>query len=266
LSRVAEKVKVTINTVMRTIGYQIRRFPGPEAPSPEPASLPPDFDETDIALWEAVAPYTMTSPERVFSLRRAVEYVVKNDVPGDFVECGVWKGGSSMVMALTLLRLGDWSRHLYLYDTFEKGWPEASEVDVTFDGVTGHELYLQAIARGETEDTLFAKFHAVQAAMDSTEYPPDKVHMIKGRVEETIPDHIPDTIALLRLDTDWYESTKHELVHLYPRLSVGGPLIIDDYGWFEGARKATDEYFEEHHVSMLLHRVDHGGYRIGVKQ
>jgi len=208
----------------------------------------------------------MTGPERVFSLRRAVEYVVENDIPGDLVECGVWKGGSSMVMALTLLRLDDVSRGVCLYDTFEKGWPKGSEEDVTVDGVRAHDFYVQALARGETEDTLFAKFHAVREAMTSTGYPADKVHMIKGRVEETIPDQAPDTIALLRLDTDWYESTKHELVHLYPRLSVGGPLIIDDYAYFEGARKATDEYFTEHEVSMLLHRLDAGGCRIGVKQ
>ena len=79
--------------------------------------------------------------------------------------------------------------------------------------------------------------------MASTGYPPDRVRYVKGPVERTIPDRLPGgPIALLRLDTDWYESTRHELLHLFPLLSPGGVLIIDDYGHWSGARKAVDEY------------------------
>ena len=94
--------------------------------------------------------------------------------------------------------------------------------------------------------------------------PLDKVFFVKGMVEQTIPAHAPDRIAMLRLDTDWYESTKHELEHLYPRLSGKGTLIIDDYGHFLGARKATDEYFARLKVRPLLSRVDYAG-RIALK-
>ena len=83
-------------------------------------------------------------------------------------------------------------------------------------------------------------------------------------MEETIPTHIPHAISLLRLDTDWYESTKHELTHLFPLLSPGGVIIIDDYGHWQGAKKAVDEYFEENKIKILLNRIDYTG-RIGVK-
>jgi hypothetical protein len=90
------------------------------------------------------------------------------------------------------------------------------------------------------------------------------VRFVKGLVEDTLPSSAPESIALLRLDTDWYESTRHELIHLFPRLVSGGVLILDDYGHWQGARKALDEYFEEHGVKMLLNRIDYSA-RIGVK-
>jgi hypothetical protein len=85
-----------------------------------------------------------------------------------------------------------------------------------------------------------------------------------GKVEDTIPADIPEKIALLRLDTDWYESTKHELIHLFPRLQKGGVLIIDDYGFWKGARKAVDEYFAENNIQILLNRIDDTG-RMAIK-
>jgi O-methyltransferase len=104
----------------------------------------------------------------------------------------------------------------------------------------------------------------VMEAIESTAYPSEKVHYIKGMVEQTIPEFVPKKIALLRLDTDWYESTKHELEHLFPRLSKGGVLIIDDYGHWQGARKAVEEYLKKNDVKILLNRIDYTG-RMGVK-
>ncbi len=100
--------------------------------------------------------------------------------------------------------------------------------------------------------------------MLSTGYKKEKVHFIKGKVEETIPKNIPKEIALLRLDTDWYESTKHELTHLFPLLKPNGVLIIDDYGHWEGVRKAVDEYISDNNIHILLNRIDYSG-RIAVK-
>lgn len=251
--------KILINKALSRLGYIITRVDRPGG------KIPADFDAVDRALWGRVMPYTMTGHTSAYSLRRAVEYVVRAGIPGDIVECGVWKGGCSMAMALTLEALGDRTRSLYLYDTYDDGWPEGGPDDVMTDGTTAHELWLAAVARGENPDTLFAKHDQVAAAMKSTGYPMEKVHLVKGKVEETIPGTMPDKIALLRLDTDWYESTRHEFLHLYPRLAPGGVLIVDDYGLWQGSRKATDEYFSEQGIHMLLHRIDDYGCRIGIK-
>jgi hypothetical protein len=100
--------------------------------------------------------------------------------------------------------------------------------------------------------------------MRDTGYDSEKVFFVKGKVEETLPAHAPDRISLLRLDTDWYESTYHELTHLYPRLTVGGVLIIDDYGHWAGARRAVDDFIGKNKLRLLLNRVDYTG-RICVK-
>jgi hypothetical protein len=259
--------KVAIHTALHKTGYQISRYYRQPGGAMAHGEQPPvDLTERDIAVCRRVLPYTMTSYEQIFSLRRAVEYIIHGRIPGNFVECGAWKGGSSMVMALTLLEVGDTSRHLYLYDTFDAGWPDAiSEHDVSVYGETPRDMWVRAQQQGWTVETLFARQEAVRQAMASTGYPMDKVHLIKGKVEDTIPAQAPETIALLRLDTDWYESTWHEMTRLYPRISRGGVLIQDDYGYLKGARKATDEYFAQRGIAMLLHRVNATGYRIGVR-
>jgi len=225
------------------------------------AEFPQDFDSGDIDTWRAVAPYTMTSRERVYALRAAARYVAKNQIPGDIVECGVWKGGSMMVVARTLLELRDTSRTLHLFDTFE-GMPPPTETDVDFAGLSAQ----LRLSRSAKDDNVWAvaPLEGVKSAVLGVGYDASKIRFVKGPVEETIPREAPERIALLRLDTDWYESTRHELVHLFPRLSPGGVIIIDDYGHWKGARKATDEYLGEHGIPLLLNRIDYTG-RIGVK-
>ena len=219
--------------------------------------LSPETRET----MERCRPFTMTSPERIASLCAAIEYVTKHDIPGDFVECGVWKGGSSMAAALTYQRTGR-TPDLYLYDTYEgMSAPTEDDIDAS-TGATAEDLLNQA-----SKDELvwcYSSLDEVKGNIGSTGYPMDRVHMIKGKVEDTIPGTIPEQIAILRLDTDFYESTRHELVHLYPRLSHGGVLIIDDYGHWLGARKAVDEYIEENGLRILLNRIDVTG-RIAIK-
>jgi O-methyltransferase len=216
----------------------------------------PDMDEATIRLFESVQPYTMTGIARVAALRQAVQYVAKNQIPGAIVECGVWKGGSMMAVAKTLLdcRAGD--RELHLFDTFE-GMTEPSDVDTDLGGVRASQWM-------EDSDKCCAGLDEVKRAMEITGYDPARIRYVKGKVEETIPSNAPERIALLRLDTDWYESTYHELVHLYPRLSVGGVLIIDDYGHWQGARQAVDQYIAEHNLKLLLNRIDYTA-RICVK-
>ena len=224
--------------------------------------LPPDFDELTTRIFNTVNPYTMTSPERVAALVEAVRYVVANDIPGDFVECGVWRGGSSMAAALALKELGDVSRELWLYDTYE-GMSAPTGEDVDVGGQSAATKFSQRQLSEDSSEWCRSPIDDVRRNLESTGYPADKLHFVKGKVQDTIPGEIPaDAIAILRLDTDWYESTRHEMQHLYPRLARNGVLILDDYGYWQGARKAVDEYFAAHEIRPLMGRVDFAGRMI----
>ena len=215
----------------------------------------PDFDETSLGVLRRVLPYTMTSPARIVALCAAVRHVEANNIPGAFVECGVWKGGSSMAAALTFTA----PRPLFLFDTFE-GMVAPTEHDRrATNGRPASGFYAEADK--DSKIWCYSPLEEVKRNMDSTGYPPDQVTYVKGKVEDTVPAGAPERIAILRLDTDWYESTRHELEHLYPRLSPGGVLIIDDYGYWTGARKAVDEYFGG---SLFLSRIDESG-RVAIK-
>jgi hypothetical protein len=195
----------------------------------------------------------MTSIERVDALRQAVEHIEANSVPGDIVECGVWRGGSMMAVALTLLRVNG-LRRLWLYDTFS-GMTTPGVEDRDFQGRAASDW--MATEDPETSHIWGKSSLAdVREAVAGTGYPMGHVEFVVGPVETTIPLHIPGRIALLRLDTDWFSSTYYELVHLWPRLAIGGILIIDDYGDWAGAKKAFDQYFQECDVKPFLHRID----------
>lgn len=226
-----------------------------EAPAADGShELPIDFDEADAELCRRIAPYTMTTPPRIYALRRAVEYVATRPIKGAIVECGVWRGGSMMAVALTLLRLGVTDRDLYLFDTFA-GMTEPGAEDIKHTGERAADVL--ASASRESHDWAVAPIDQVREAVLSVGYPTDRIHFVEGRVEHTLPANAPAEIALLRLDTDWYSSTKHELVHLYPRLARGGVLIIDDYAYWQGARRAVDEYIDENDLTLLLNRIDY---------
>lgn len=225
--------------------------------------FPPDFEPLDIEIIRKVVPYTMTSPERLVSLIRAIRYVVQNRIPGDIVECGVWKGGSMMAAALTLMALQATEKNLYLFDTFD-GMTGPGEHDVSYEGIPAGKLLQHSDKTEDVAIWAYSPLESVKKNVLSIGYEERKIHFIKGPVEDTIPGGAPAEISLLRLDTDWYESTHHELTHLYPRLARGGILIVDDYGHWQGARKATDQYIAEHKLPLFLSRIDYTG-RIAVK-
>jgi hypothetical protein len=242
---------------MRRLGYDVV--------SARPA-WPEDFSEAEIALCRHVAGRTMTSPEAVVTLAAAVRHVVSRGIPGAIVECGVWRGGSMMAVASTLLDMGRSDIDLYLFDTFS-GMSAPTERDVNIrSGQTAESLLAADPDRQGSLLWASAGMDDVSAAVASVGYPRHHTHLVPGMVEETLPAHAPQRVALLRLDTDWYESTRHELIHLYPRLQPGGVLIIDDYGWWRGAAQATDEYFAENPPAPLLVRVDDSGRRMAVKE
>ena len=223
----------------------------------------PDLDPAFFEVYERASEFTMTSVDRMYGLWQAVRYITAAGVPGDYVECGVWRGGSSVLAARTLLDLNDRSRRLWLYDTYE-GMNEPTDRDVDIDGLQVTQVWDEHRATPESELLCLASIEDVRANMAATGYPPEKIEYVQGKVEETIPARIPERIALLRLDTDWYESTRHEIEHLYPLLEPGGVLILDDYGHWAGAREAVDEYLRENDISLLLNRLDYSG-RLAIK-
>jgi hypothetical protein len=205
----------------------------------------------------------MTGHAKIQFLVEAVRYVDRYDIPGAVMECGVWRGGSMLAVAHTLLRLGVTDRDLYLFDTFS-GMTAPTDRDIRVKQRKHASEYLTAEGSGPTAwDHYVASVEDVKDGFECVEYPKDRVHLVPGRVEDTVPDQAPDRIAILRLDTDWYESTRHELTHLYNRLSPGGVLIIDDYGSWQGSKEATDEFRDETGEPLLLTRVARA--RVAVK-
>jgi hypothetical protein len=224
-------------------------------------------DIQDKEFWEIYKLcrlYTMTSIERLYALYTSVNYILYNKIPGSFVECGVWRGGSSMLIAKMLYNRNITDRKLYLFDTFE-GMSSPSKNDKDFLGTEASLLLKKNILNKKNSVWCLADLTDVQTNMRLTNFPDEKIIYIKGKVENTIPTTLlNEHISLLRLDTDWYESTKHELIHLFPKLENNGVLIIDDYGHWEGCRKAVDEYIRDNKINILLNRIDYTA-RVGIK-
>jgi hypothetical protein len=216
------------------------------------------FEEQDLRTLQRVRKQTMTSPERLVAVCESVRYLVRHDIPGAIVECGVWRGGTMMAAALTLMDLGE-VRPLYLYDTFA-GMSAPGPADEDARGQSAR-VGMEHFGSSEDGSSLWcnASLEIVRSNMESTGYPMEHVVFVEGPVEETIPGRLPESIALLRLDTDWYESTAHELKHLFPLISDYGTLAIDDYGHWKGSRKAVDEYLAAEGRPIMLTRTDYTG-------
>jgi len=243
-------LKSGIRKAAGALGYTIQRAVE-EPPAPKhPLELDPAYAE----IIARVAPFTMTGCDRVGALIDAVRYLAKANIPGAIVECGVWRGGSMMAAALALLEAGD-LRDLYLFDTFA-GMTEPGERDIDHVGVAAQPVFTQ-MAADDHNAWCYASLDDVRQNLLSTGYPADRCHFVQGDVLETLPAADPSHIALLRLDTDWYASTRHELTHLYPRIAKAGVLIIDDYGHWNGCRQAVDEYFADR--AVLMARIDYSG-------
>jgi hypothetical protein len=244
-------------------GYRLEKAKPPE-PGPKPrrkrAPIPRYVDAQAREVIRGVRPRTMTSHEKLFALIVAVRHVADHGIPGAVVECGVWRGGSMQAIARTLLERGDDDRELHLFDTFE-GMPAPTEQDRRFDGAPADALLAEKPRTAWV--WAVASLEDVKAGMAETGYPAQRIHYHAGLVEDTIPAAAPGLIALLRLDTDWHASTRHELEHLYDRVPSGGVILFDDYGYWEGARRAVDEFVAERGLRMLLAPMGSG--RIAVK-
>ena len=192
-------------------------------------------DVQDDFFWatlEQVHGCTLLDTSKLYNLYESTRYIVNNRIPGSIVECGVFLGGAMMLVATTLRELGDEERDIYLYDTFTGFADDVTEFDISYRGKKVGTQKIQHFMEA-TQNNLF-----------QTGYPESKIHFIEGDVAESLDGNLPSTISMLRLDTDTYASTKIELELAYPLLVPRGVLLIDDYGYSNGARKAVDEYFE----------------------
>ncbi len=214
-----------------------------------------DVSDEEKDILRFAKPYTMTSQARLVYLVRAVRYLVENRIPGSIIECGVWRGGSMMAVARTLVELKAADRDLYLFDTYA-GMNAPTEHDRKAEDDLDVRQKWQQSQRGDVNEWCYASIEDVRSNLLSTGYPEEKLHFIKGPVEETLAEFSVEQIALLRLDTDWYVSTKCELETLYSSVAPSGVVILDDYGSWDGARKAVDEFLPTLPYPVLLHRVD----------
>jgi hypothetical protein len=257
ISKVQEQIMLPIFVKLSRLQEQLWINIGGEPT----ADVEPGF----FAVYRKCQDHTLTSFKAMYAMYQAASYVVKAEIGGDFVECGVWKGGSSMIAALVFRQYGKTHRDLYLYDTYA-GMPNLGKHDADL-GTGPFQMFMDLTTRvrGGHAGVFYASQEEVRQNMLSTGYPGDKIILVKGMVELTIPSQSPERISLLHLDSDSYQSTYHELTYLYPRLAKGGVLIIDDYGSWKGSRKATDQYFEEHKISMLLTPVGSDGAQMGIK-
>lgn len=255
-------MKALLKSALASFGYRISRIP--DAPA-APEAFPVEFSPADGAIVAHVIDrkLTMVSRERLFATLMACRHVLAQGIPGDFVECGVWRGGNALIAADVFAREGA-PRSVHLFDTFA-GMTRPTAADVKArDGSDAMPEYL-AGQRDDHNDWCYASLDDVQRNFADARLLGPRVRLIQGDIVESLknPANLPESISVLRLDTDWYESTRAELEVLYPRLSPGGVLILDDYGHWGGARKAVDEYFRDR-PRPLLQYTDYTG-RMGVK-
>ena len=190
----------------------------------------------------------MSSNIRFVELINSVDYILKNKIKGDFVECGVWRGANLVVMQKLLERNRISNIKVYGFDTFE-GMSEPTEYDYDYMGNSAKDAMKKPKKEGRGI-WAYSTYERARNYCDNSVDQPENIIFVKGKVEETLikQENLPNSISLLRLDTDFYESTKIELEVLFPLLTKGGVLIIDDYGHFRGSQKAVDEYFKNQNI------------------
>ncbi|MGR8949173.1 MAG: TylF/MycF/NovP-related O-methyltransferase [Gammaproteobacteria bacterium] len=250
----SENLKIVRTNISRESAKAVRKILAPKGMRELPPKYPQDFSKFTCNLWDKVDPYTMTSQPRVANLEYATRYIARHNITGDFVECGVGAGGSMMAVAYTLLDENITDRRLLLYDTYA-GMARPTDKDVSVFGKPATRKWEKKSNDGTCTWHNYP-LEDVQANLALTEYPQTQIHFIKGLVQDTLPGNDSDAIALLRLDTNLYESTIAECEYLFPKLRSGGVLIIDDYYRWLGQKDAVDEYLTKHNIPMLLTRID----------
>ncbi|HLB47446.1 MAG TPA: TylF/MycF/NovP-related O-methyltransferase [Anaerolineales bacterium] len=245
------------NTAIRLfdkLGYAIRKksyFP----------TYPYELEKDAQDAVSAVRAHTMVSLEGLATLYDQAVFCETRHISGDFVECGTWRGGAVGLMAIANLKHGASRRHIHLFDSFE-GLPEP---DAAVDGEHAVQ-HARAAGAGVSGRLVPIGAEAFIGSLEENRdllekqigYDPHCLHYHKGWFQETLPVAAKtiDRIAILRIDADWYASTKVCLEHLYDKVVSGGFVIIDDYLSFEGCKKAVDEFMEAQKITAYLNHID----------
>jgi O-methyltransferase len=251
-----DRVYRSLQGLARRFGYNFEV--NPFSKNGFPGYVEPEF----IKLVEKYRDKTMVPWGGLHMAYRAARYVAENKVPGAIVECGIWRGGCVLLMADAIAKTGAIYDY-YLYDTYA-GMSEPGNEDTSAIG-HARKFFGNAKWGKDHVDWCYASVDDVSANIEVSGNPRERFKLIEGKVEDTIPNTVPDEIALLRLDTDWYESTRHEMIHLFPKLTRGGVFICDDYGFWQGAQKAVDEYLAALDEPFLLTVDSSTGRAIGVR-
>lgn len=253
-----QKLKSAIMSLATQFGYNISKRKSIKA---EILELVPEIKEYDLETIVIAKSISMQSIERLWSVVSAVKYVCANNIPGDFVECGVFLGGSGVAIGRTLDKyFPEQNRRILLFDTYE-GMVEPGEFDYKANSDIHSSSFLSSNTKedGKFNVWAYASEESVKHNLETLQnYPMDNFNLVKGDVARTLVQNDIKSVAFLRLDTDWYDSTKIELEVLWPKLSMGGVLIVDDVGHWAGARKAFEDFFQEDQ-KRLVHRIDSTG-------
>lgn len=248
-----------IKLMLRRIGYRLQKI---ETDYPWPVEL----DDADISIIKSVKEkgLSMTSVPRLICTLKAVKYAISSGIPGDFVECGVWRGGHALIAA-DVIRRHQSRKKVFLFDTFE-GMTEPTDQDKSFDGREDAAVSFERQVESDGSGWCHASLEDVQQNFYEFGFDGQNIRFVRGDVMQTLKENsnLPAKISVLRLDTDWYKSTYEEMRVLFPRLSQGGSLLIDDYGYWQGSRKAVDQYLSEHDIPLCLFDCDFSG-RVGIK-
>ena len=204
--------------------------------------LIPESTLQDREIISKATGYTSSTEVAQWAFIQSIKYIEMAGILGDIIECGVWKGGNLIIASLMREAMG-FNRSIWGYDTFT-GMTEPSDIDVKPGFAVNAREKFKAMVKGDVVDWCYVPIEDVEANLRTICGKVD-VRLIKGDVCKTLldEDNVPEQISILRLDTDFYESTRVELEVLYPRVPSGGVVIIDDYGIWQGSKKAVDQYF-----------------------
>ena len=202
-----------------------------------------DNDINDFLKYN-VSSYGEFHNDALYQVLNAVNHIITNNIDGDLIEIGVYKGVMVAAMCAKLLQLGVTDRKIHLYDTFE-GMVQPTYKDIYCN--TGENADINNPAVKSVSPLENVKYN-----ISLIDYPSANIIYHKGDICKTNLDEIPQKIAFLRLDTDWYESTKFELQYFIPFVSNNGVVTQDDYGWWKGASDAVNEYLSNKNIDIKL--------------